>query len=297
MDAMTRVARLLAGFAVALAVTGCADFGAVRTYAAETKKLSTAFATIPQTTVDLCEARITLGQQTLSANSTFNVENVRQLAATTCAPLNDQSAKVQGLVTLLDEYANTLGALSDDSLPNFNPELETLQTTAVELTGKGGELVIPEDKAKAVVSLARAITRIATERAARSGIRELLDQAEGVNAVTAALRWYAERITKPELDVYAQNARLIMDKSLPQFEKTEPIGARIFAVTLSSEQKRLKDLAAANDDLIAAFEKHQRATATVREKFDKPDDKVMREQLFDLAKDLNRAQRHLRKAF
>lgn len=289
--------RLAAGLALLLLCTGCADFAAVRTYADETKKLSAAFGTMPKTTVDVCEARFTLEEQTRDATAPFKVDDVRAGAAAQCAPLARQSDSVLKLVALLDTYADTLAALADDKLPNYTDDLDGVATAVADLKRESGEPVVPPDQARAVITLAQLVTRLATERAARGEIRQLLEQGEGVNATTHTLQWYAREITRPQLDTWLERSALLAKHRLPAFEKTEPIGVRVFAVALHGEQARVTRLVTANDDLIAAADKHAQATLTVREKFDKPDDKALREQLFDLAKGVNRARRHLQAAF
>jgi len=293
---MLHAVRLAAGLALTLLFAGCADFGVVRTYADETKKLSAAFGTMPKTTVAICEARFTLTEQTADPFVPFDIDKVRAGATAQCEPIARQSEGVQTLVTLLENYADTLAALADEKLPDYAAELDGVESAVASLQ-QGGQAIVPPDQVQAVIALAKLLSRLATQHVARGEIRNLLAQSDGVNATTHTLQWYAGTITAPLLENYLERSALLAKHRLPAFEKTEPLGTRVFAIALRGEQDRVKKLAEANRELIAAADKHKAATGTVREKFDKPDDKVVREQLFDLAKDVRKVHKHLRAAF
>ncbi|GGX86571.1 hypothetical protein GCM10007386_16790 [Pseudoduganella dura] len=255
--------------AIALQVAGCADFSAVRTYADDTRKLGASFAAIADTPVRLCESQFMMQEQTRDAFVAFRIDDVRAKAAADCAPVAQDNTHILSLVALLDNYADTLAALADERLPRYSAELKGLGEAVTDLKDRSGEPVVPENKAKAVISLGKLVSRLATERVARGEIKQLLEQSEAVNATTSALQWYASSITRPQLDTYRQRAQLTMDKALPRFEKTEPLAVRIYAVTLVGEQDRAKRLAAENESLIAALARHREATLGLRDKFDK----------------------------
>lgn len=288
--------RAVTALAIALLSVGCADFGAVRTYADETKRLSATFAAMPETTVKLCEERFVLEEQTRDASAAFKVDDVYTRATTQCAPLAEQSAQIQSLVTLLDDYADTLAALADEKLPKHSKEFKKLETAVTGLAQDSGEPVVPKNHAKAVITLGKLLARLATERVARGEIKQLLEQDEAVNAVTGALQWYAIAITRSQVDTYHERARITM-AGLTRFEKAEPLGMRALAVALRGDLERINHIAAANNGLIAAMVKHQGVTATMREKYDKPDDPALREQLSALAEALDEARRHLQPEF
>jgi hypothetical protein len=260
-------ARLGLALVVALQVAGCADFSAVRTYADDTRKLGASFAAMADTPVRMCETRFLMEEQTRDAFVAFRLADVQGHAATQCAPLAQDNTHILSLVALLDSYSDTLAALSDAKLPSYSAELKGLGAAVTDLKRSSGEPVVPPDKAKAVITLGKLVSRLATERAARGEIRELLEQSEAVDATTGALEWYASAITRPELDAYQQRARIAMDTALPRFEKTEPLAVRMYAVTLAGEQEKAKELAARNDALIAALARHRQATAALREQF------------------------------
>ncbi len=255
--------------AIALQVAGCADFSAVRTYADDTRKLGASFAAIADTPVRLCESQFMMQEQTRDAFVAFRIDDVRAKAAADCAPVAQDNTHILSLVALLDNYADTLAALADEKLPGYSAELKGLSAAVTDLKDRSGEPVVPPDKAKAVIGLGKLVSRLATERVARSEMKGLLEQSEAVNATTSALQWYAGSITRPQLDTYRQRAQLTMDKALPRFEKTEPLAVRMYAVTLLGEQERAKKLAADNEALIVALARHREATLGLREKFDK----------------------------
>jgi hypothetical protein len=176
-------------------------------------------------------------------------------------------------VALLDNYAETLAALADEKLPKYSTEMKGLSAAVTGLKDRAGEPVVPSGKAKAVITLGNLVARLATERVARGEIKQLLEQSEAINTTTGALHWYASSITRPQIDTYLQRSRINMDAALPRFEKTEPLAARIHAVTLLGEQERVKKLAVENDALIVALDRHREATQGLRDKFDKRSDK------------------------
>jgi hypothetical protein len=266
------LARLGLGLAVALQVAGCADFSAVRTYADDTKKLGASFAAIADTPVRLCETQFMMQEQTRDGFVSFRIGDVRAQAAADCAPVAQDSTHILSLVALLDSYADTLAALADEKLPSYSAELKGLGSAVTGLKHRSGEPVVPPDQAKAVITLGKLVSRLGTERIARSEGKQLMEQSEAVNTTTSALQWYASSITRPQLDTYQQRAQLTMDKALPRFEKTEPLAVRMYAVTLLGEQERAKQLAAANEALIVSLEKHREATLGLRGKFDKRSD-------------------------
>jgi hypothetical protein len=260
--------RLGSGIAIAAILAGCADFSAVRTYADDTRKLGTSFAAIADTPLRLCVAQFMMQEQTRDAPVAFRIADVQARAASDCAPLAKDSTHILSLVTLLDSYSETLAALADEKLPSYSAELKGLGEAVDELKTRSGEPVVPPDKAKAVITLGRLVSRLATERVARGEIRELLEQSEAVNATTGALAWYATSITRPQIDTYLQRASIAMDAALPRFEKTEPLAVRMYAVTLLGEQERVKKLGTANEALIAALARHREATVALQAKMD-----------------------------
>ncbi|MBB3220003.1 hypothetical protein [Pseudoduganella umbonata] len=258
--------RLGAGMAVAVLIAGCADFSAVKTYADDTSKLGASFTAIADTPVRLCEAQFLMQEQTRDPAFTFRIADVQARAAADCAPLAQDNTRILSLVTLLDSYSATLAALADEKLPSYTAELKGLDAAVDELKDRSGEPIVPPDKAKAVITLGRLVSRLATERVARGEITQLLEQSEAVNATTGALAWYATSVTRPQIDTYQQRSRIAMDAALPRFEKTEPLAVRMYAVTLLGEQERVKKLAAANEALIAALARHREATLALQAK-------------------------------
>lgn len=258
--------RLGAGMAVAVLIAGCADFSAVKTYADDTSKLGASFTAIADTPVRLCEAQFLMQEQTRDPGFAFRIADVQARAAADCAPLAQDNTRILSLVSLLDSYSATLAALADEKLPSYTAELKGLDAAVDELKDRSGEPIVPPDKAKAVITLGRLVSRLATERVARGEITQLLEQSEAVNATTGALAWYATSVTRPQIDTYQQRSRIAMDAALPRFEKTEPLAVRMYAVTLLGEQERVKKLAAANEALIAALARHREATLALRAK-------------------------------
>lgn len=261
--------RLAAGVTIALQIAGCADFSAVRTYADDTKKLGASFAAIADTPVEICRSQFLLQEQTRDPNVAFRIADVQARAAADCAPLAQDNTHIHSLVALLDGYSETLAALADEKLPSYSAELKGLGAAVTDLKNRAGDPVVAPDKAKAVISLGKLVSRYATERVARGEIQQLLDQSEAVNAATGALEWYASTITRPQLETYQQRTRIAMDAALPRFEKTEPLAVRMYAVSLVNEQERAKKLAAQNEAVIASLARHREATRALREQFDK----------------------------
>ena len=267
------ITRLGVGLAIALQIAGCADFSAVRTYADDTSKLGASFAALADTPARLCEKQFLMQEQTRDAFVAFRIDDVRSRAAADCAPVTQERTHILSLVALLDDYAATLAALADEKLPNYSTETKGLSTAVTGLTDRAGEPVVPAGKAKAVIGLGNLIARLATQRAARSEIRQLLEQEEAVNATTDALRWYASSVTRPQIDTYLQRSQIVMDAAVPRFEKTEPLAVRMFAVTLLDEQGKARKLAAENEALIAWLGRHREATLGLREQLGKRADK------------------------
>lgn len=264
------VARPGLALAAALQLGGCADFAAVRDYADDTRKLGASFAALAGTPVRLCETQFMMQEQTRDAFVAFRIDDVRRQAATECAPVAQDSTHVLSLVALLDRYSEALLALADDRLPREAADMQGLDAAVADLKSRSGEPVVPPDKARAVVTLGKMVSRLTTGRATRGEVKALLGQSDAVNAATGALQWYADSITRPQLDIYLQRAGITMDKALPRFEKTEPLAMRMYAVTLLGEQERVKRLAAENDALIAALDRHREATLRLRAAFGKP---------------------------
>ncbi|WP_338761559.1 hypothetical protein [Massilia sp. METH4] len=260
--------RLAAGVTIALAIAGCADFSAVRTYADDTKKLGASFAAIADTPVQICQSQFLMQEQVSEGFVAFRIADVQASAAANCAPLAQNNTHILNLVALLDGYSATLAALADEKLPSYSAELKGLGAAVTGLKDRSGEPVVSEDKAKAVISLGKLVSRLATERVARSEMKQLLEQSEAVNATTDALAWYARSITGEQLKTYQERSRIAMD-SLPRFEKTEPLAVRMYAVNLVREQERAKQLATQNDALIASLARHREATNALRDQFDK----------------------------
>lgn len=285
--------RLAAWGCLVAALSACTNFGPVRTFGGESKKLGAAFAVMPDAAVDICRADAMLMEQTLPAGDRFDLSKARGKTEQVCAPLASRSDAILPLARLLEQYGDTLAALADEKLPDYSVDLKTLEKSLNGLKD-GDKPVLEAHQTGAIMSLGRLLGRLVTERAARNEIRALLEQQEGVQATTAALRWYVNRAYKSQLNKYDQVLDGTLRGMLPQFERNEPLAARAMMVSLQQERDRLVVLSKSADSFIAAADKLEQSRAEVLAKLDRPDDKEMLRQLRELAEEVRTLRKQLR---
>jgi len=274
-------------------MSGCTNFGPVRTFGDESKKLGAAFAVFPDATVDICRADVMLREQAVAPGSTFNLGDVRAKTDQICGPLVASKDAILPLARLLEQYGDTLAALADKELPDYSVNLDALEKSVNGLK-LGDRPALAPEQTGAIMSLGRFLSRLATERVARNEIRKLLEQQEGVQATTAALRWYVERAHKTQLNSYDKVLDGSLRGMLPQFERNEPLAARSMMVSLQQERERLAVLSTAADSFIGAAGKLDQGRAQVLAKLDQPDDKELLRQLRELAEEVRTLRKQLR---
>jgi hypothetical protein len=285
----------LAAIALA-AATGCANLAPVSKFADQTKQVTAAFATMPTTAVSACRANQEMRQQFAPPTTAFDPDEARKVARELCRHTDAANADILLVGKLVEQYADTLAALANDKLPDYKAELAGLQGAVGGLKNDSGAL-IPSDKAAAIVSLGEFLARVATERAARSEIRTLLDQSEGFDAAADAMGWYAKRIYKDQVAAQRQVVDTVRTTHLVQAEKTQHLAARTMMLDAATERDRLVQLEEAQPRFAAAIETMKRTRAEVRAKFDHLDDAALLRQLGDYAKQVGALRKELRAAF
>ena len=289
-----RAGRFAALCLALLLATGCANLAPVKTYADETKKLAAAFDPMLAGAVSTCRQK--LERKTFIAGTEpFNVVAVREQAKRICKPLEDANPGVAALNDLLLHYADTLAALANEQLPSYKIELDGLKASINGLKD-GTEPILPPAKVGAVIALAEFLARLATQRAATSEIKNLLDQQEGHDAAVDALSKYATLVYLAYLKDSRTELKVLV-AALDIQERTQPLAARYLKTHLAAEDDKLAALELAVPAFVASVEQMKSARAELRLKLDRPDDADLRKQLVAFAKEVRNLRKQLHEAF
>ncbi|MCD2519174.1 hypothetical protein LQ564_22995 [Massilia sp. G4R7] len=280
----------------AVMLPGCGSLEPVRKFGDETRQVGAAFTLMPSATTASCHAQQVLKDYTMPAPVRFELTGLSQRQSQACGADAEAAELLLPFAMLVEQYAETLVKLTSDELPDYQDEFDGLEKAVAGLKDKQGNAIVPADKAGAIIGLGKFLGKAATQHAARSTIRELLAQEEGLNAAAGVLRWYTERIYRPMLANQIKVIDVTISTALPTIEAREPLAARWMMISLAEERAKVNQREQAAANYTASIDKVLATRATLLAKLDQPKDEALREQLSALAKEVRALRRKLASA-
>ncbi len=276
-----------------VALNGCANLAAVRTFADDTKKLSAAFDPMLAGASASCTDKYI--RKKLITSTHFDPAAVEQAAAELCGPIEADNQVVARLNLLLEQYADTLAALADDKLPSYKTELDGLTASLGKVRKAGSqESLVSPDKLGAVAALSEFLSRIATRHLQKEAIRDLLNHEAAIQTVTNALKEYATLNYRAWLrDERRENE--VLYRSLDRSNET--LAANYLKTVLLNENRKIAEREKAIDGFVTAVDQFQKANAEIRRKFEYQDDKELIAELTSFAKEVSRLRQQIHGAF
>lgn len=273
-----------------LLLAGCAtDLASVRTFAAQTQKLSTSFDPMLAGTLNSCTDNALRKRLILSER--FDAQASEQAARADCAPIGQASAAIGKLNGVLLRYAQTLAAVADDKLPVHKEGLTRLGDALAGLERPaGGAPLLDADKLSKVVRLSEHLSRLATQRLQKAALRELLDEQEAVTIISNALKEYAQRYYRAGLQDELRDLALLrsaVDAAAPR----EPLAANYIRTRLHLEGRQLQEREKIVAAYVAAVDALQASVAALRANLDHLQAPELERQLAQYSRDVDTLQR------
>ncbi|MEH6462036.1 hypothetical protein [Chitinimonas sp. JJ19] len=290
--AATLIPALLCG---SLLLGGCANLAAVNSYAGDTQRLTAAFEPMLAGSSHSCAAKY-LRKKAITARD-FDAAAAEKAAATLCGPIATDNKVMTELNGLLGQYADTLTALADEQLPSYKDEFGGLKDSLATVKRKGSaDPLFDEGKLSAISGLATHLSRIATQRAQKAAIRDLLDHEVAVLAITNALNDYAQHNYRGWLKDEQRELALLRE-ALDNAGKTEPLAANYLKTQLLAEEKQIAAREQAVEAFSTSIRELQQAHALIKQKYDQPDDKALAAQLKQFALAIAKLDQQAKAAF
>ena len=284
------VSTLLLCATASLLLAGCAsNLAPVRTFAEQTQKMSQHFDPMLAGGVHSCMDKAM--RQRLILAERFDAQASEQAARADCAAIAQANVSIASLNDVLLRYAQTMAALADDKLPVYQEEIGGLGDALGGLAQPGaGAPLLDANKLSKVVKLSEHLSRLATQRAQKSALRELLDEQEAVDIVSNALKEYAQRSYRAGLQDELRDLDLLrgaIDKAAPR----EPLAANYIRTRLHLEGRQLQEREKIVAAYVAAVDALQASVAALRANLDHLQAPELERQLAQYSRDVDTLQR------
>jgi hypothetical protein len=290
------------GWAAAVAIVtgallaGCVNLGAVRSYADETKKLTSAFTPMLDGSVQSCrdrKSRIRL----YTGTQPFDPVQISKDVDKLCNSIAESNGHALEIARTLSDYAEVLAKLAGEAVPNvLDSSEDRLKVALGRLRDSDGKALVPEAKLSAVFNLAKFVSHAATGYFRDREVRAALNHHEAVETLGNALALYV----RSNFMGYVADERRDLDiifKAIGAREKSEYLAARyiqrelwVVRSQLDAKEKSAKQFEAATARMIAAHK-------DLLENADRLDDPARYKEIFAFARDVRALQEQLRDAF
>jgi hypothetical protein len=265
-------------------LVGCGSLAPVRTFADETKKLSTAFDPMLSGSASSCINKYT--RKKLITSSNFNPDSAKNDAKELCGSIDEDNKVISNINSLLKQYADTLSALADDGLPSYKTQLGDLQNSIGRIKkANTQDALIDSKKMDAIVSLVEFLSRIATQHMQKNAIRDLISHEDAINAIADALSDYATYNYKAWLKDEKREIN-ILETALDGYAKNEPLAANYLKTILFAEEQQIEGREKTVDAFVKAVSALKRSNSELRSKFDRMSDKDLANQIAGFAKEV-----------
>ena len=283
------VSTLLLCATASLLLAGCASkLAPVRTFAEQTQKMSQHFDPMLAGGVHSCMDKAMRKRLILAER--FDAQASEQAARADCAAIAQASVSIASLNDLLLRYAQTMAALADAKLPVYQEEFGGLGAALGGLAQPGaGAPLLDAGKLSKVVKFSEHLSRLATQRAQKSALRELLDEQEAVDIVSNALKEYAQRSYRAGLQDELRELDLLrgaVDKAAPR----EPLAANYIRTRLHLEGRQLQEREKIVAAYVAAVDTLQASVAALRANIDRLQAPELERQLAQFSRDVEALQ-------
>ncbi len=218
--------------ALVFALAGCANFGAVRRFAAETTTMTGTVRTELEQMAKLCEfpADMQLLLDEASGRQDQPGATGKRLKAA-CASVGAESVELQRLtVDTLDGYAAALRAMAEGSNFEVHSAIDATGAKIAALQTRDGAALVNPEKAGALTRLIGLVGDIVLRYKREEGVRKLLEVEGDLAGVAGSLREFFVRRDgrqSPYENVVSTGAGLRRDLQvdLGQVAKLEPVRA------------------------------------------------------------------------
>ncbi|CDG82805.1 hypothetical protein [Janthinobacterium agaricidamnosum] len=263
-------------------LAGCTNLAPVRTFADQTKKMSGAFDPMLDATVNSCTEKIK--RKKLIAGERYDPQEADNTARSSCASLDRNNKVMATLNDLLAQYADTLAALADDRLPNYQTEFDSLGASLGGIANsESGAPLFDGDKLGKVMSLTARLSSALTANLEKAGIRDLLNEEDSIKVITNGLKEYAQANYRASLNDEAGDIGKLRMR-LDQLAVKEPLASNYAKSMLFIEEHQLGARAKIVDAYVASVDELQKTIAELRLKQNQPDDPGLKRQLANFSK-------------
>ena len=152
------------------------------------------------------------------------------------------------------------------------------------------QYLLDANKLSKVVKLSEHLSRLATQRAQKSALRELLDEQEAVDIVSNALKEYAQRSYRAGLQDELRDLDLLrgaVDKAAPR----EPLAANYIRTRLHQEGRQLQEREKIVAAYVAAVDTLQASVAALRANLDRLQAPELERQLAQFSRQVDTLQK------
>jgi hypothetical protein len=292
---LSRIPLLFIAFVSVALLGGCTNLSAVRSFADETKKLSSAFDPMLSGSLTSCIEKYE--RKKLITSMSFDPETVEKAAKELCEPISEANKVMSDLNLLLEQYAETLSSLADDKLTSYKPQLDGLAASLAKVKKPGSrETLVNADKIGAVSALTEFLSRAATLHLQKNAIRDLLNHEVAIVTVTNTLRDYANLNYRAWLkDEQRENG--VLEKSLGLSSRSEPLASNYLKSKLFMENKQILEREKTVDFFIRSIDQFQVANSEIRKNFDRLDDKELLSRIVTFAGEVSKLHKQVVSAF
>lgn len=261
-DPGMRVVLKLLAVVVVFALAGCANFGAVRRFAAETTTMTGTVRAELEQMARLCEFPADMQLLLDEANGRQDQPGAtgRRLKAA-CASVGAESVELQRLsVDALDGYAAALLAMAEDSNFEVRSAIDATGAKVAALQTRDGAALVNPEKAGALTRLIGLVSDIVLRHKREEGVRKLLEVEGDLAGVAGSLREFFVRRDggqSPYENVVRTGAGLRRDlqTDLGLVAKQEPVRAAELRRTIPPDAVFTDRLAASGGKIPAEIAK------------------------------------------
>ncbi len=216
---MTRFCIALCLLAAA-ALSGCANFKAVTSFANQTTQMTSAMRTeltqIGQMCREHVEIRIVVTNE--PNDSLFD----------TCKLQGDALVPFQeATVETIDLYAQTLLAMVDDSSFDLRPSIEATGQKVAALKTRDGSSLVSADKVTAITKVLALLADVIVQRQRVEGIRKLVAAGPDMVAYAMVIRqFFFDRSGQSSYDRWLETVQVLADGSATQIRAGSPLAVQ-----------------------------------------------------------------------
>lgn len=225
------MARWLAYVILACQLAGCANFNAASTFATETGKLTSMIGTEFGHLVTLCDKQ---------ANLSIVIIDSNDQPLKDCERFKAAQGRLAGVtVDVLDRYAKTLSALTEDKAFDMSSDIENLAGKVNALKDPDGGALANEKAVTALSKVVQVLADVAKSARREAAVRRLVEETPNLRTTGDILRSF-----------FVSKAELPADSAIPPYGNL----IAIISDTAASNEASLRSPAFANKEPIRTAE-------------------------------------------